>query len=371
LQALNEIAQEQNHLLELLAGVDPDTIVTAVHAFRLAGRVLTRSGRPRPPRKRGCVVLEPFVLSTDEEALYLALIDAPGRTPAELAPLAKTTEDGATKVLDALESTGLVTRLPGEPTRYTAIEPVVGLAPLITAQEQVLQRARAAAIQLNERFRLSRDATHPLDQFEFVADRPTLLARYYQLERLAERELRIIDVPPCVGSECRVQLERLAEGIGVRTIYDRSYLDIPDAVPSIQRFQAAGVDTRVIAGAPFKCIVADDQLAMFIFIQTHCDSANAIMVHPSAFLDGLCRMFETVWRAAIPLQPTDPDTDQPTPEERRLLALLAAGTTDEAAARRLGLSVRTVQRQVSQLLRRLDAQTRFQAGLKARARGWL
>jgi DNA-binding CsgD family transcriptional regulator/sugar-specific transcriptional regulator TrmB len=317
-------------------------------------------------------MLEQFLLSADEEALYLALIDAPGRTTGDLVPLVNTTEDGVTKILDALESAGLVTQIPGTEQRYAAIEPVVGLAPLITAQEQTLQRARAAAMQLNDRFRRSFDASHPLAHFEFVADRPTLLARYYQLERLADRELRVIDVPPCVGSECRVQLERLADGIRVRTIYDRSYLDIPDAVPSIQRFQAAGVETRVIAGAPFKCIVADDQLAMFIFIRkNHEESANAIMVHPSAFLDGLCQMFETIWRSAIPLQPTDPDTDQPTTEERRLLALLAAGMTDEAAARRLGISVRTVQRQVSQLLQRLDAQTRFQAGLKAKARGWL
>jgi DNA-binding CsgD family transcriptional regulator/sugar-specific transcriptional regulator TrmB len=317
-------------------------------------------------------MLEEFALNADEEAVYLALIDTPGRTAADLAPLTNTTEDGATKILDALEAAGLVTRVSGPQHRYSAIEPVVGLAPLITTQEHALQRARAAAIQLNERFRRRRDANDALDQFEFVADRPTLLARYYQLERLAERELRVVDVPPCVGTECRVQLERLADGIRVRTIYDRSYLDIPDAVPSIQRFQAAGVESRVITGAPFKCIVADDRLAMFIFIRkNHDESANAIMVHPSAFLDGLCQMFETIWRSAIPLQPTDPDTDQPSAEERRLLALLAAGTTDEAAARRLGLSVRTVQRQVSQLLQRLDAQTRFQAGLKAKTRGWL
>ena len=51
--------------------------------------------------------------------------------------------------------------------------------------------------------------------------------------------------------------------------------------------------------------------------------------------------------------------------------ILAAGTTDEAVARRLGLSRRTVQRQMQQLMRRLGADSRFQAGLQAKARGWL
>ena len=40
-------------------------------------------------------------------------------------------------------------------------------------------------------------------------------------------------------------------------------------------------------------------------------------------------------------------------------------------ARRLGLSRRTVQRQMQQLMRRLGADSRFQAGLQAKARGWL
>ncbi|HEV7963709.1 MAG TPA: helix-turn-helix transcriptional regulator [Actinoplanes sp.] len=57
--------------------------------------------------------------------------------------------------------------------------------------------------------------------------------------------------------------------------------------------------------------------------------------------------------------------------DRTLLRLLALGVTDEAAARRMGVSVRTIRRHVSQLLDRLDAVSRFQAGVQAAQRGWL
>jgi adenosylmethionine-8-amino-7-oxononanoate aminotransferase len=51
--------------------------------------------------------------------------------------------------------------------------------------------------------------------------------------------------------------------------------------------------------------------------------------------------------------------------------LLDTGLTDEAAARQLGVSVRTVRRQMAALMGKLGASSRFQAGHKAAERGWL
>jgi DNA-binding NarL/FixJ family response regulator len=57
--------------------------------------------------------------------------------------------------------------------------------------------------------------------------------------------------------------------------------------------------------------------------------------------------------------------------EKELLLLLAKGLTDEAAAKRLGVSLRTARRQMAALMERLGATSRFEAGLKAAQRGWL
>ncbi|MFB6613075.1 hypothetical protein ACFCV9_02420 [Streptomyces sp. NPDC056367] len=45
--------------------------------------------------------------------------------------------------------------------------------------------------------------------------------------------------------------------------------------------------------------------------------------------------------------------------------------TDEAAGKPLGVSLRTVRRQMSALMERLNASSRFEAGLKAAQQGWL
>jgi DNA-binding NarL/FixJ family response regulator len=44
---------------------------------------------------------------------------------------------------------------------------------------------------------------------------------------------------------------------------------------------------------------------------------------------------------------------------------LGEGLTDEAASRRLGVSLRTYRRRVADLLLALEADSRFQAGLRA------
>ncbi|NUS74417.1 MAG: hypothetical protein HOQ05_13615 [Corynebacteriales bacterium] len=54
-----------------------------------------------------------------------------------------------------------------------------------------------------------------------------------------------------------------------------------------------------------------------------------------------------------------------------IVQALASGATDEAASARLGLSPRTFSRRVAELLRLLEVESRFQAGLAASRRGWI
>jgi DNA-binding NarL/FixJ family response regulator len=60
-----------------------------------------------------------------------------------------------------------------------------------------------------------------------------------------------------------------------------------------------------------------------------------------------------------------------TGRHRELVRMLGGGLTDEAMARKLGVSERTVRRLVSELTERLGAASRFQAGVCAVRLGWL
>jgi DNA-binding NarL/FixJ family response regulator len=56
-------------------------------------------------------------------------------------------------------------------------------------------------------------------------------------------------------------------------------------------------------------------------------------------------------------------------ERLEILEGLMLGSKDEAMARQLGVSLRTVRRRVADLMTELGATTRFQAGMEAVRRG--
>ncbi|MFI6502447.1 helix-turn-helix domain-containing protein [Nonomuraea typhae] len=71
---------------------------------------------------------------------------------------------------------------------------------------------------------------------------------------------------------------------------------------------------------------------------------------------GLCTLFERCWLDAGHRR-------QPTPRQYALVALLCAGLTDAAAARRLGVSERTVATEVRALMDLYGVAGRLQLGL--------
>jgi DNA-binding CsgD family transcriptional regulator len=103
---------------------------------------------------------------------------------------------------------------------------------------------------------------------------------------------------------------------------------------------------------------------------------STILVHPSGLLEGLSALFEALWQIALPLDIATKARGRtppahPSHDERRILSMLTAGLSDEAAARQLNMSDRTYQRRVRGLMETLDVQTRFQLARQAIRRGWL
>ncbi|MFD7474564.1 response regulator transcription factor [Streptomyces sp. NPDC059837] len=114
-------------------------------------------------------------------------------------------------------------------------------------------------------------------------------------------------------------------------------------------------------------------------------AAGSLVVHSSTLLDVLTALCERVWERAVPLSlenrpasPTASAEGQAEGQEgalhsrtRDILRLMSAGMKDDAIARALRLSRRTVQTHISDLSRQLGARSRFQIALLAQERGWL
>ena len=83
-------------------------------------------------------------------------------------------------------------------------------------------------------------------------------------------------------------------------------------------------------------------------------------------------LFESLWSTALDLDQALRSVAPVASElDRAVLMLMSSGVKDEAAARQLNVSDRTYRRHVADLLLRLGASSRFQAGVEAVRRGWL
>lgn len=83
-------------------------------------------------------------------------------------------------------------------------------------------------------------------------------------------------------------------------------------------------------------------------------------------VDSVRSLFRAIWDAAVDLETyLRGDFPHLDTEGRMVLKALGSGLTDESAARALGVSVRTYRRRVAELMATLEADSRFQAGLRA------
>ena len=133
------------------------------------------------------------------------------------------------------------------------------------------------------------------------------------------------------------------------------------AEPAQVRIAAVPLPTAVIADGRTALVCTEDAAGR----QTSVVEDQVVV----ATLDG---MFGSIWGGAVPAaRPLDFGNRARTEMVRRVLARLRDGVTDEAAARDLAISVRTYRRYVTGILVLLEANSRFQAGVRATELGIL
>jgi hypothetical protein len=97
---------------------------------------------------------------------------------------------------------------------------------------------------------------------------------------------------------------------------------------------------------------------------------HCLLVRSPTIVEPLLRLTDIVWSTSceldVFLRCRRDELDEKTPQ---ILQLLSSGCKDEVAARELGVSVRTYRRYVAELMDKLDAGSRFQAGMRAATLG--
>lgn len=316
-------------------------------------------------------ILAPVLgLRPEELTVYETLVDSYQLGVPELCGATELAEQVVCTALASLTELGFVHQVNG---LHTAVAPDVALAMYLLRREDELRRDRLLAGALQVRYERAAGVRAPADLVEVVHGAESISRRVDQVMRTARHEVRFVDKPPYATAPTSlhpVEEELLNRGVRFRGIYERQALEMHDLRADLEMGLSLGEEARVVAVAPTKMILADSHLGLIPLHSTETTLDSAVIVHRSALLDSLGALFARLWEDAVPLSlPGQPASNEISIGDARLLALLATGLPDRSIAKQLGLSYRTFQRRLHRLMDELGAQTRFQAGLRAAARG--
>lgn len=307
--------------------------------------------------------------------LYHALVRLGDGDVDELVHHSTLTPEAVRAGLAALESAGLVTR---RGDRVVAFRPELAIEAAVAEREAQLARARTAGQLLAQEYRADQPPRASGDVVEIIEGREAIVARHQQLQRQAQTEIITFESPPYLSDVTQLndaEVSQLRRGISVRGVYASACLTYPGRVDSLRQEVAAGEQARVLPEVPLKMSVVDRKAALVPLTMDAEGFEHALVLGPCTLLDALVGLFDALWSRGVPLdkalagdvvsEPSWPQVD------RDVLMLLTSGATDDAIARQLQVSVRTVRRRIATLMTALDARTRFQAGVQAQRRGLL
>jgi DNA-binding CsgD family transcriptional regulator len=327
-------------------------------------------------------MLQGLGLSGSAEAVYKALLAEPRLSISSLGEQLGLSEREVRAALDELVRLTLLRESRDEPGQVRTVPPEAGLERLLRQQEeQVARRQHELAVAkarvadaVAEFARLQPNApdgnTVRLAGLDEITRHLEVLARALTTECLS--------VMPG-GGQSRASLEAskgldeeaMQSGISLRTLYQHSVRNDADTLSYARWLTERGGQVRIAPLLPPRMLIFDRKIAV-VPVDPLNSRLGALSTREPGFILMLVAVFELAWNTAVPLGTTT-DAEGATglaPIDRELLRLLATGLTDEAAGKRLGISARTVRRRMSALMERLDATSRFEAGLKAAHRGW-
>lgn len=321
-------------------------------------------------------------LAPDEETAYRAALERAAWTMTDFATRLGVPMGRVAGIVARLVDLDLV-RTSADGDRLRPVNPQLGLTALIARREaemvsswHELERSRLAAANLVADFN-SAHRTH-IDSTLDVAHGPEAVrARIAALVSQAKTEVVSMMLSGSgyldpIAIPRRADLAGPAAGVRFRTVAtDRARRD-PLTLRHLHGAATDGVEVRTATVIPMSALVIDATTAVFPLAPSatsHRTSAVVLRL-PSVVVTTL-DLFERVWSEATPLHQATDDRDALNDRQRQLLRLMLAGSTDESAAAKLGVSVRTVRRTMAHLIDRLGARGRFQAGALAAERGWI
>jgi len=333
------------------------------------------------------VALNDLGFSAAEERVYRALLADPGVDIETLAAQSACSPDDVTEIVRQLIEFAVVKPDGTSPTGVAVQNPSMALGELIEFREDELMgtfrriastRSELAALDAEftapARNTLDEQGVERLDNLDSVRERLDELS-FFSRKSVYSIQPGGPQTKEALDASRPLDLRSLRRKIDMRIIHETSRLDDELNRAYLRELVMLGAHIRVTSGRIERMIIMDEELA-FVPLDPQNPSRGALVVRHPGLLSGFLDLFNRSWQDAQELPWSGEGVEQPeavemSENDRRVLALLASGCTDETAAREIGVSVRHLRRRISRLMQELGATSRFEAGVEAARRGWL
>lgn len=331
-------------------------------------------------------MFESLGLNELTESVYLLLFEFPGASIGEIAQRLGHTESQIAWAIEELLEISLLHRPATGPQSPQVVDPELALTALaarcqakLARRQQEIEEDRVALL---TRLASSRPRSAEAE-LGYLEGAEAVRRRTAELAAAAKWEVCVF--APGGGrsaispyTDHAWDTEIVHRGVRLRRLCLDSVRNDRPALEHLHRLDRLGGEIRTVPALPLHLLLVDRRQALTSVDPADTtesadeEKATAVTTSNDALVAGLLALFDSVWRTAVPLRSTrHRDSAGLSAQERYVLKSLAEGLTDEATARRLGVSVRTTRREASDLFARLGARSRFQAGARAFARGWI
>ncbi|MFE9402185.1 LuxR C-terminal-related transcriptional regulator [Streptomyces sp. NPDC006530] len=154
----------------------------------------------------------------------------------------------------------------------------------------------------------------------------------------------------------------LNRGVRMRTIYHHTAQFSQPTVRHVDMLTRLGAEVRTVSDAFSRLLVFDGEAAI---IDLRGQRTGGVLVRDPSVIDSLVASFERAWAQAMPFPVTYNREHTVTVSDDLklvLLRLLVEGHEDKIIAKRLGVSLRTYQRHLAEVMKRIGARNRLHAG---------
>ncbi|MEU2079005.1 hypothetical protein [Streptomyces sp. NPDC013489] len=319
-------------------------------------------------------------LDFSTEAVYRLMLEHPSWGVDRLAKELDTDRRTVARALDTLADLALLraTTTADSSGGLRLVPPRAGLAALLERRQNELARtqleidASRAAVDdlLTDYTALGRDCLGGAVE-RFTGDESV---RRIHTDLTGQARGELLALAPTTASgggpweiDAPLHVDLLSRGVRVRILHLDSTDGTPERRRAVRELTRAGAEIRTLPSLPLQLRIVDGASAV-LPLDPEAPDEGAVLLRELGALTGLRALFTHLWDEAEPLPDGGGEDEEPdayTPQERALLQFLAEGLTDEAAARRLGISLRSERRMISGLSERFGAHSRFQLGLQA------